>query len=142
MTTATMRRRFTQEEIVERVLNAPAEVSAAELGRQCGMSREAIRKIRLGQLYGDVLPHLQRFGHYVASRRCWQCRMGKHDVNHKQREAMLKRAARAAERDSSARNREEQSPDQDLDPRWCSLGIPESVNAAFARECPLFKPVT
>lgn len=124
MTATTQRRPFTQEEIVERVLNAPAEVSAAELGRQLGLSRESIRRVRLGTLYGGVLPHLPRHGNYVASRRCWQCQIAVRQQQGNQRMRMPRR------------------DDVELDLPWCSLSIPESVNAAFARECPLFEPMT
>jgi hypothetical protein len=125
MTTSLTRQQLTTEQMVRLVLEAPGTVSMAEIARRCGISRQAARMIRHGQLHPNVLPDLPRTGRGTGNRRCWDCKLAaKHRVD---RERM-----RWARRRVGAERVEDAQP-------WCSLGIPESIEAEYARECPVFE---
>lgn len=60
-----------REAIVRAVLadTRSASVCAAEVG----VSREAVRKVRHGMMWADVLPHLPRMDRTISGRTCNQC---------------------------------------------------------------------
>lgn len=142
MTAAFIQQRMSPEELVRTVLEAGLTVSAAELARRCGVSREAVRQIRYGRLHAKVLPHLPRPSVGTGSRRCWQCRLGCRTGIEAARAWWGKqRRFQDAADDVKLRRREAQSPTSSVDPLWCSIGYPESIDPTYARECPAFEPI-
>ena len=123
MTTSITNYGLTTEEKVRIVLEAPGTISAAEIGRRVGLSRQAVRMIRTGKLHAGVLPDLPRKEPCHGYLRCWHCRLA------------------AKTRSDKERMRQRRHHDVEEPIPWCSIGIPESVDPTYARECPAFEAV-
>ena len=125
MTTSLARQKLPTEEMVRLVLEAPGTVSMAEIARRCGISRQAARMIRHCQLHPNVLPDLPRTESSTGNRRCWDCKLA---AKHRVDQGRMRWARHGPDRV------EEVQP-------WCSLGIPESIEAVYAREGPIYEPM-
>jgi hypothetical protein len=62
-----------KEAIVRAVLTAPPGMSNQATADATGCNRESVRRIRLGILWGDVLPRLPRFTAANYTARCTAC---------------------------------------------------------------------
>ena len=65
--------RPSREATVRQVLNQPPNLSLAEISKLTGIDPDTVRRIRLGIIYADVLPELDRMTAEESSRRCWDC---------------------------------------------------------------------
>ena len=71
-----IRQPFTPQEReirVQAILSQPPTASHAAVMRTTGYDRETIRRVRLGTLWADVLPHLERMSPEAAPIRCNRC---------------------------------------------------------------------
>jgi hypothetical protein len=66
-------RRPTREATVRAVLSQPPDLSLAEISELTGINRDTVRRIRLGLIWSDVLPELERMTAEESSRRCSGC---------------------------------------------------------------------
>ena len=111
-----MKTREEREAIALAVLTAPCETPTAVLAHRVGLSREAVRCIRIGKLYSELLPHLPRIEPQAMQRSCLACQL------------FIARPSRLRGKDGS---------DIHLHGR-CSIGIPEAANIHYARGCGAF----
>ena len=65
--------RPTREATVRAVLSQPPNLSLAEISELTGIDRDTVRRIRLGLIWSDVLPDMERMTAEESSRRCWAC---------------------------------------------------------------------
>lgn len=64
---------YCTDEKVLVVLNAPIEMASAEIGRQLGICRETVRKIRVGKSFADLFPGVERLTMEQMSQSCEDC---------------------------------------------------------------------
>ena len=111
-----MKTREEREAIALAVLSAPCETPTAVLAHRVGLSREAVRCIRIGKLYAELFPHLPRIEPDAMKRSCLDCQL------------FSSRPSRLRGGDGS-------------DVRSfgsCSIDIPEAANIHYARGCGAF----
>ena len=65
--------RPSRESTVRLILGQPPNLSLAEISELTGIDRDTVRRIRLGLIYADVAPELDRMTAEESSRRCWAC---------------------------------------------------------------------
>ena len=65
--------RPTREATVRAVLSQPPDLSLAEISEITGINRDTVRRIRLGLIWSDVLPEMDRMTAEQSSRRCQAC---------------------------------------------------------------------
>jgi len=59
--------------MVRLVLSQPLDASLAEIAAATGIDKDAVRHIRMGIRYRNVLPELPRMTSEQSRRRCWHC---------------------------------------------------------------------
>jgi len=62
-----------REARVRAVLNFPPTAIPSLAAAALGIDQTTFRRIRLGRLWGDVLPELERMTPEQTQRLCWQC---------------------------------------------------------------------
>lgn len=98
-----------REALVRAVLEASPDLPHATLARQLDMARESVRRVRIGLLWANVAPDLERLDPGRVTRSCQTCRLFDH---HKRKAGGSWRYGR------------------------CSLGYPEAdENHHWARSC-------
>jgi hypothetical protein len=110
------------ESIVRSVLLAPVEQDHHSIAKSLGIKDEEVRKIRIGQLYSDTLPKLQRLEPEALNRRCTIC------IHYTQKKSRYIDVS------------ETSLPKEQLSP--CTLGIPEAIYVHYARGCGAFAPIS
>ena len=63
----------TREATVGAVLSQPPDFSLVQISEITGIDRDTVRRIRLGLIWSDVLPDMERMTAEKSSRRCWSC---------------------------------------------------------------------
>jgi transcriptional regulator with XRE-family HTH domain len=63
----------TSEELIRQVLAQPPDVSLVEIAKLTGLSKDVVRRIRLGLRFKDVAPDLPRMTLEESQRRCYDC---------------------------------------------------------------------
>ena len=109
-----------REAMVRAVLLAPVEMPHKALGRELGISRELVRRIRIGDRHAHVAPELPRLDPEHIELRCTDCVLFHHE---------------------QTRTRD---PKTGVDQRSlgrCSLGIPEAAVVTYARGCGAYAEV-
>lgn len=64
-----------REWLVREILAAPQEVRHTELGQQLGCSRETVRRVRFGLMWGGIAPELERQPRERTGAVCTGCRL-------------------------------------------------------------------
>jgi len=63
----------TREATVRAVLSQPPDFSLVQISEITGIDRDTVRRIRLGLIWSDVLPDMERMTAEESSRRCQAC---------------------------------------------------------------------
>ena len=105
-----------RQAICRAVLTAPVEKDHTSLARELGTTREAVRRIRLGQAHANICPEIERIDPAALTRTCLQCNLFKLDPYR------LKTKNGSGTRIFGR----------------CTIGIPEAANINFARGCGAF----